>query len=69
MTALKNRYLARKFNTNEETGALIALVAGVLMDETNKDTNETLATKVIGELQSKYRLTPIDDKQQEGTGT
>lgn len=69
MTALKARYLARKHNTNEETGVLIDLVADILMDETAKDTNETLATKVIGALQAKYRLTPIEEQQPGRTGT
>jgi hypothetical protein len=51
--------------SNEETGKLIDLVAAKLrfldMDQ-NPETYDYDATAIVGELQSKYQLTPIESE-------
>lgn len=57
--------------SNEETGRLIDDIAHVVfmrsVEVVTLEDAEAVALTIVGELQSKYRLTPIEDNQQETT--
>lgn len=55
--------------SNEETGRLIDLISRMI-EEDEKDCGcvnccAMLATRIAGNIESRYRLTPIEDNQQE----